>query len=479
MDDALGDPRTRRRIRSCRDGDVRGRTRHRAPVPAPERALRPELARCCGDRVRVRRRRTRVDPRPRTLRGGARVGGQRASRVTIGAPLEQAFTEGGLRPSATSYVVARQVTQLQQTAPASISIAGAGEVSEEADGPTDVLPVLYFASGGAVLDAPIVYAGWGLSPTDHPETAPVIGQFPVPTLGTVVKSWADDYAAVDVRGKVAVVLRMPNIQVERAAPRRVQDFETTVTNALKRGAVAVVYIDPFLPTFPVTTSARARSIPTGGWRDPAAGAAQWPAGVRAEPPRGGTTPRPSGRIAESDLGRDRRNDQRPDHLSPEGRPERRPDLAAVARPRSRCARARRSPVARVSATPRSLVGGLRANPLVCLIWAVMPATRGSSRPATDALAAYIRSLAGRTGAVSRSSCSTTRRTAGNARQVAERLGRTRGTPSSCSTISKAIVCASRRPTGTSSRCSTNTPVALAREQRSRAARRASTHMARA
>src|SRR5256886_4190840 len=78
------------------------------------------------------------------------------ARVTIGAPLEQAFAEGGLRPIGASYAVERQVSQIQQTGPASVNVAGAGEVSEEADGPTEVLPVLYSASGGAVLDAPIV-----------------------------------------------------------------------------------------------------------------------------------------------------------------------------------------------------------------------------------------------------------------------------------------------------------------------------------
>src|SRR5688572_20015832 len=186
------------------------------------------------------------------------------ARVTIGAPLEQAFAEGGLRPIGASYVIERQVSQIRQTAPASVSLAGSGVVSEEADGPTDMLPVLYFASGGAVLDAPIVFAGWGLSPSDHPEAPPTVGQVFAgpPGLATIVKTWADDYRAVDVRGKVAVILRMPSIQ--SGGSRGVtqgQDFETTVTNALKRGAVAVLYIDPLLPTLPLTTFAGSRINP--------------------------------------------------------------------------------------------------------------------------------------------------------------------------------------------------------------------------
>jgi peptide/nickel transport system permease protein len=348
------------------------------------------------------------------------------ARVTIGAPLEQAFTEGGLRPLGASYAVSRQVSQLQQIAPASISIAGAGEVSEGADGPTDVLPVLYFASGGAVLDAPIVYAGWGLSPSDHPETAPVIGQFPAPTLGTVVKSWADDYAAVDVRGKIAVVLRMPNIQGGTRGATQGQDFETTVTNALKRGAVAVVYIDPFLPTFPVTAlrgnainpyRRLAETLPLERPNGPPVFVLSLRVAERLLAPLGvspratwdaiGVTtsgPTLSQKVIQSD-----------DPIS----------RTSLARDLGRRAHVDLQ-VARVSATPRSLVGVTPGEPARVLIWAVTPATRGSSRPATDALAAFIRSLAGRTGAgLAIVAFDRTADPIGNARAIAELLGRTR------------------------------------------------------
>jgi hypothetical protein len=56
----------------------------------------------------------------------------------------------------------------------------------------------------------------------------------------------------------------------------------------------------------------------------------------------------------------------------------------------------------------------------------MPATRGSSRPATDALAAFIRSLAGRTGeGLAIVAFDRTADPIGNARAIAEVLGRTR------------------------------------------------------
>ena len=344
-------------------------------------------------------------------------------RVTIGAPLEQAFAEGGLRPIGSSYVVTRQLSQLQQVAPASISIAGAGEVSEQADGPTDVLPVLYFASGGAVLDAPIVYAGWGLSPSDHPATVPVIGQFPAPNLATVVKDWADDYAAVDVRGKVAVVLRMPSIQGGTRGATQGQDFETTVTNALKRGAVAVVYIDPFLPTYPLTAlrgnainpyRRLAETLPLERPNGPPVFVLSLRVAERLLAPLGVSptttwdaigTPSPIGqKIIQSD--------------DPISRTSRARDLGRRAHVDLQ--------VARVNTTATSLVGLTEGDTARVLIWAVMPATRGSSRPATDALAAFIRSLAGRTG-LGLAIVAFDRRAdpIGNARAIAELLGRTR------------------------------------------------------
>jgi len=347
------------------------------------------------------------------------------ARVSADASLEQAFAEGGLRPLGASFGVERQVTAIQQTGPASIAVVGGGEVSEEADGPTDILPVLYFASGGAVLDAPIVFAGWGLSPADHPETAPLIGQFPAPNLGTVVRSWADDYRAVDVRGRVAVILRMPNIQTRARGITVGQDFETTINNALKRGAVAVVYIDPLLPTLPLTTFSGSRINPyrrlgeTLPLRRPdgapvivlsvrTAERLLGPLGVSptAILAKLGTSPTPL--LGQMVI----QSDDPISHMS----------LARDLGTRAHV----ELPIARVTATPKSVVGVTPGEPPRVLIWVVMPATRGTSRPATDALAAMVRSLAGRTGdGLAVVAFDRTADTLGNARAIADLLGRTR------------------------------------------------------
>jgi peptide/nickel transport system permease protein len=352
------------------------------------------------------------------------------TRVADRGSLEQAFAEGGLRPVTNGYAVERQVTQIQQTAPASISVAGAGEVSEEADGPSEIMPVLYFASGGAVLDAPIVFAGWGLSPSDHPVTAPSVGTLgALPSFGAVIKGWADDHGAVDVRGKVAVVLRMPNVQI--SGTRNVvggQDFETAVKNTLKRGAVAVLYVDPSLPLYQPT-----QPTPSSvGALNPYQRVAQI---LPIERPDGPPVVVLSLRSAERLLGplgisataiwdalptsstlgqRGQKIVQSDDDISKRTLSR---DLATRAHVEL--------PIARVSATPRSLIGVTPGAPSRILIWAVMPATRGSSAPTTDALAATVRSLAGRPGAaLAVVAFDRTADPLGNARAVADVLGRT-------------------------------------------------------
>jgi hypothetical protein len=84
-----------------------------------------------------------------------------------------------------------------------------------------------------------------LSPADH-RPGPIAGG---PDLGTTIADWPDDYAAVDVRGKVAVVLRAPFVATGTRQVRG-PDPETAIRDALKRGPAAVIYVDPDLPSLP-------------------------------------------------------------------------------------------------------------------------------------------------------------------------------------------------------------------------------------
>src|SRR5439155_1146582 len=212
------------------------------------------------------------------------------------------------------------------------------------------------------------------------------------------------------------------------------DFELTVTNALKRGAVAVLYIDPALPTLPVTTfrgnlinpyRRLADTAPLQRPDGPPVIVLSLNAGERILGPLGVSPTaiwNAMGRTATTGLGGPGpgfafglklvQSDD-PITKTSYGR-----DLGTWAHVEL--------PVARVAATPKSLVGVTPGEPSRVLIWAVMPATRGSSRPATDALAAFIRSLAGRTGVgVAVVAFDRSVDTLGNARAIADLLGRTR------------------------------------------------------
>lgn len=346
-------------------------------------------------------------------------------RVTIGAPIESVFADGGLRPIGSSYAVERQISMLAQTGPASISVPRAGVLSEEADAPTDFLPVLYFASGGGVFDAPLVFAGWGISPSDHVAVATQI--FSGPSFGKVIEDWPDDYKAVDVRGKIAVIFKTPNVRTGSRFSTVTQDFETAITNALKRGARAVLYIDPFLPTMPQTTNNAGRlnpykrlgeSVPVERVDRPPVIVLSLRAAERILGPLGvsptaiwdgmqhaaitGLPPTTQTGIVQSDDAIFQRTLAR--------------DLGVTAH--------LELPVERVAATPRSLIGTTGDAPRI-LVWAVTPGTHLSSRPALDALASTIRALADRTGEeVAFVVFDRTADAPGNARQVAERLGRT-------------------------------------------------------
>ena len=348
--------------------------------------------------------------------------------VTVGSSLEQVFAKSGLDPVGGSYAVQRHVSEIKQTGPAAISVGRVAHVSEETDGPRNILPVLYFASGGGIVDAPVVYASWGLSPSDHAAAATSVGTFgSVPALGTLIANWADDYKAVDVRGKIAVMLSMPNVQ--RSGTRSIafaQDFETTVANALKRGAASVVYIDPTLPDLPVAYSATrvnpyqrlAAIVPVKNPDGPPVIVLSLQAGERLLAPLG-VSPATIWNSMLSNTAisttRGQKLVQSDDPMSTRSLARDLGTLAHVA-----------LPTARVTATPTSFLGVSPGGSPRVLIWAVIPATRGSSTPTTDALAAFVQSLAGRSGArLAVVAFDRSVDTIGNARMLADLLGRTR------------------------------------------------------
>ena len=177
--------------------------------------------------------------------------------LTHTADLEAAFHDAGLAPVDGSFVAEREVSLLRQTAPANVEV-GDAKVSESSEGPLEVLALLFDRSGGGKVTAPLVFAGWGLSPADYPPAAGSI--FGPLDLGTALADWPDDYAQIDVRGRVVVLLRPVGLVGGGNRLISGPDQASLIVNAMKRGAVAVVLVDPTLPAMPRISSASRANI---------------------------------------------------------------------------------------------------------------------------------------------------------------------------------------------------------------------------
>lgn len=177
------------------------------------------------------------------------------------ANLERTFADAGLRPVGAAYAVQRDVSSVQQLGPASARVGG---VTVSEPWPRPVNPPAGSAmrsfvasnTGGGVVDAPLVFVGRGVVPTDHPPgpAARPGAQSLGPSFGTVIKDYADDYAGVEVRGTVVLLVRFMGIAAPtpNAALRGYTlgpSVENSIAAAIKRGASAVIFVDPALPYY--------------------------------------------------------------------------------------------------------------------------------------------------------------------------------------------------------------------------------------
>lgn len=174
----------------------------------------------------------------------------------------RALSEAGLVPMAPEYAVREEGLRVYQTAPARVSIGSAivedewpARDREPTEGdPLEARSVLMAGTSGGSVEAPLVFVGRGIVPSDHPQTAQVIGAAPRPALGTLIRSYANDYARVDVRGKVVLLTRFLGVAARgRNSARR--DYvlgpapEDSIMGAIERGAAAVIFVDPALPFY--------------------------------------------------------------------------------------------------------------------------------------------------------------------------------------------------------------------------------------
>jgi peptide/nickel transport system permease protein len=163
-------------------------------------------------------------------------------RTVPAANFANALADGGFTPIG-SGIVETSSTALRQSAPGTVVVSGASTItlSVGEDATSDTQAVLYSASGGGMVDAPLVFAGWGISPKDFPPVEQSL--LPRPDFGKAIENWADDYAAVDVRGKAVLLLKLESVQSARF-PIPLPDVATVIGNVLRRGAAAVLYVDP-------------------------------------------------------------------------------------------------------------------------------------------------------------------------------------------------------------------------------------------
>ena len=158
-------------------------------------------------------------------------------QALIGTDPAGILAAGGL----TLQVVDREATKLKQTAESHLTFDGPNGRTVLGEGrQNDYLPVLYGSASGGAVSAPVVFAGWGMSPVDFPPG--IRSPFAAPDLGALISTWEDDYAKVDVRGKVVVMMRLPILRAGRSAAQGPSP-EQLLTKAIGRGPAAVLLID--------------------------------------------------------------------------------------------------------------------------------------------------------------------------------------------------------------------------------------------
>ncbi|MDP9281249.1 MAG: ABC transporter permease subunit [Chloroflexota bacterium] len=175
------------------------------------------------------------------------------------ADIEEAFADAGLRPIGASYAVTREITTIAQTSAATVS-AGSVKITEpfphsSLDIPDRNRTVRSFIggdAGGGLVEAPLVFASRGITAADYPvPPRPLYGNLN-DDFAKLIRDYdyADDYAGIDVRGKVVLLVRFIGLKARPLRDRfnyaRGPMPDEQIANAIKRGAAAVIFVDPAL-----------------------------------------------------------------------------------------------------------------------------------------------------------------------------------------------------------------------------------------
>ena len=184
----------------------------------------------------------------------------------------RAFADAGLVPVGVELALRHGEGRVVQTGPATVRVAGVSltetfprQTSGAAFG-GHLEAFVTTATGGGVVEAPLVYVARGITPSEHPFAAsiPRIG-LQNRELGYYIQDYADDYAGIDVRGKVVLLVRFVGIAALRTydAQGRIRArsdvhgiaVDASIEKAIAKGAAGVIFVDPALPGYAdVTTS---------------------------------------------------------------------------------------------------------------------------------------------------------------------------------------------------------------------------------
>jgi peptide/nickel transport system permease protein len=179
--------------------------------------------------------------------------------ATVNSPA--AFAAAGLRPLAESYTIGQSAVRITQTAGANVQV---GAISINEKWPRDSTALAFTEgvrsfvtsdTGGGIVEAPLVFAARGISPSDYPppsQTTIFAGK--PPELGETIKDYPDDYAGIDVRGKVVLLVRFLGVKSKLASPNTFAPpngigVEASIATAIKHGAAAVLFVDGSLPFY--------------------------------------------------------------------------------------------------------------------------------------------------------------------------------------------------------------------------------------
>lgn len=166
--------------------------------------------------------------------------------------LASAFEDAGLR----TYAAVREDLSIVRSAPATVMI-GQASVAETYPRPVDppantirIQSYVRAGTGGGVVEAPLIFVARGIVPSAH---ARLLYRPPNmllgPDLGPLIREYPDDYADIDVRGKVVLLVRFMGVDAIEAGFAAGPPVHDSIAEAITRGAAAVLFVDPDLGAY--------------------------------------------------------------------------------------------------------------------------------------------------------------------------------------------------------------------------------------